>query len=112
MQVLIETRAPQAAPMREWVERRLRFTMRRLSARVPRARVHLSDVNGPRGGLDKRCRIELQLDAVGPVVVTSVARDWPGALDLALGRAQSALARQWHRHPIQGRLRVRGSEPG
>lgn len=112
MHVLIETRAPQAASLREVAERRLRFTLRRLSGRVPHAKVHLSDLNGPRGGLDKQCRIELHVGAVGPVVVTSVARNWHGALEQALSRAHSALARLWHRRPAQGRSRVRGGEPG
>jgi hypothetical protein len=112
MQVLIKTRAAQAAPLREFAEQRVRFAMRRLSAIVPRAHVHLSDVNGPRGGLDKQCRIELQTAAGRPVVVTTVARDWHAALEQALARAHGALVRLWHRRPGHGRPRSRVSEPG
>jgi hypothetical protein len=53
MQVLFESRDPQGAQLREVAVRRVRFVMRRLTWLVPRAKVHLSDVNGPRGGVDK-----------------------------------------------------------
>lgn len=112
MQVQIETRAVQAAPLREFAEQRLRFAMRRLSGLVSRARVQLSDVNGPRCGLDKQCRVELQTAAGRPVVVTSVARDWQGALEQALSRAHVALTRTWQRRPGHGRPRARTSESG
>ena len=97
MQVLFETRSPEALALRGLAVRRTRFVMRRLQWMVPRARVHLDDVNGPRGGVDKRCRIELRAAAGEPVVVTSMATSWRRALDAALGRAARALLRWWQR---------------
>ena len=38
--------------------------------------VYLTDVNGPRGGSDKRCRIVAYLPAGRPVVVTAAHRAW------------------------------------
>ena len=76
MQILFKSRHPEAALMRDTVERRVRFALRRLNALVPRADVQLADVNGPRGGLDKRCQIALRTDGAGEVVVSSVAGDW------------------------------------
>jgi hypothetical protein len=97
MQVLFKSRDPQAASLRVGVERRVRFVLRRISWRVPRAEVQLSDVNGPRGGIDKRCQIELRTDGARPVVVSSVASDWRSALDDALSRATRFLLRLWQR---------------
>ena len=97
MQVLFESRDPEAAQMRELAERRVKFVMRRLTWLVPRAKVQLSDINGPRGGLDKRCQVELKTDSAGTVVITSIARDWRSALDSALTRAARALVRMWRR---------------
>jgi len=108
MQVLIESREPAAAPLRDLAERRLRFVMRRLSALVQRARLRLSDVNGPRGGLDKRCQLELATDGSGTVVVSAVARDWRSALDAVLARASRTLARRERR----GRQRRTPLRPG
>lgn len=93
MQVLFHSRDSQALPLKELAEARVRFAMRRLTGLVPRATVQIADVNGPRGGVDKRCRIQLSTDAHGTVVVTSMARDWRAALDSALARAARALLR-------------------
>ena len=76
MQILFESPDPDAAQLRDLAERRLRFVMRRLTWLVPRARLHLSDVNGPRGGVDKRCQVELRTNGHGTVVITAMASDW------------------------------------
>jgi len=107
MKVLFKARAPQAADLRELAERRVRFVLRRLGWLVPRAEVQLSDVNGGRGGIDKRCQVELKTDGVGSVVVTSVANEWRTALDRALARAARSLLRLWRRDTDSRRLRQR-----
>ena len=71
--------------------------LRRIQWLVPRATVRLSDVNGPRGGVDKRCQVELDTDGNGKVVITAVARDWRSAIDNALARAARVLLRLWQR---------------
>ena len=91
MQVIFESRDPEGAQMHTLAVRRVRFAMRRLAWLVPRVRVHLSDVNGARGGIDKRCQVELMTDNIGSVVITSIARDWSSALQSALTRAARAL---------------------
>jgi hypothetical protein len=87
--------SPDAAgeQMRELAVRRVQFVMRRLAWLTPRARVQLADVNGPRGGVDKRCQVQLETDGGATVVVTSMARDWREALDSALIRANRLLLR-------------------
>ena len=91
MQVIFESRDPEGAQMHTLAVRRVRFAMRRLAWLVPRVRVHLSDVNGARGGIDKRCQVELMTDNIGSVVITSIGRDWGSALQSALTRAARAL---------------------
>lgn len=97
MQVLFEARSTEALALRGEVVRRTRFVLRRLQWLVPRARVHLEDVNGPRGGVDKRCCIELLRPAGEPLVVSATATGWREALDAALARAARALLRWWQR---------------
>ena len=94
MQVFFESRDPDGAQWRDIAVRRLRFVVRRVAWLVPRARVQLSDVNGPRGGLDKRCQLELQTETGGTVIVTAMGRNWRNALDAAFARAAHALRRQ------------------
>ena len=108
MQVIFESRDPQGAELRDLAVTRLKFVMRRLSSRVPRAKLLLSDVNGPRGGVDKRCQLELSTDGSGTVVITAVARHWRGAIDSALARAARVVQRTWQRSyqaagPARGR---------
>lgn len=107
MQVLFKPRHPHAAELRELAVRRVRFVLRRVNWMVPRAEVRMSDVNGPRGGADKRCQVALRTDGAGEVVVSSVARDWRTALDDALSRAARFLVRQWRRSSDSRRLRQR-----
>jgi hypothetical protein len=97
MEVIFETRDPAGIHLRDLAERRVRFVMRRLIWLIPRARVLLSDVNGPRGGVDKSCRLEFKTDHVGTVAVTSTGHDWRAALDQALHRASRVLLRNWER---------------
>lgn len=107
MQVLFRSRDAQATELRDLTERRVRFVLRRLGWLVPRAEVQMSDLNGPRGGIDKRCQVELRTDGAGSVVVAAVASDWRTALDNALARAARYLLRQWRRGSDSRRMRQR-----
>lgn len=105
MQMLFESRDSDGEQVRPLAVDRVRFVLRRLRWLVPRVRVRLSDVNGPRGGVDKRCQIELDGAAgAAPVHVTALARDWRGAIDQAVARAARALLRGWRR--VQQRKRA------
>lgn len=93
MQVIFESRHPEGAQLHTQAVHRVRFAMRRLSWLVPRVRVQLSDVNGPRGGIDKRCQVELMRNNADAVIITSIDRDWYSALRNALSRATRVLLR-------------------
>ena len=102
MHILIESPPAQSAPadLQAWrgiAERRLRFAMRRLRSEVLQAHVRLVDVNGPRGGVDQRCQIQLTTDGLGTVVVHATRRHPVQALEAALKRATTALVRQWQK---------------
>lgn len=106
MQIIFESRDADSAQMRDVSVERVRFALRRLTAMVPRAKVQFSDVNGPRGGVDKRCQVELNADAAGTVVIVSLARDWRTALDRSLGRATRVLTRSLQRNQKPTRVRT------
>ncbi len=109
MQILVESRVTEGTEMRDLAAARVRFALRRLRALAPRAKVQFSDVNGPRGGIDKRCQVELRTDGAGSVVVASVANDWRTALDNALAGAARFLMRLWRRGSDSRRMRQRFS---
>ena len=97
MQIFFTSRNAESDQLRDLAVRRVRFATRRMTWLVPRASVQLSDINGPRGGMDKRCQVQFKTDRNGTVVITSIARDWRAALDSALTRATRVLLRLWRR---------------
>jgi ribosome-associated translation inhibitor RaiA len=54
--------------------------------------IRLQDVNGPKGGLDKRCRVELQIAGFGPVIVDEVDQDAYAAIDVAGERLRKVVS--------------------
>ena len=96
-----------------YVERRIRFAIGRVGARVRRVLVRLGDLNGPRGGIDKCCRIIVRLARCRPVVVEQRDADVLRAADLAAGRLAHAVRRQVKRRARSRRRRRAGSpHPG
>ena len=61
--------------LKDYAARRLRFALGRLSGRIDRVSIRVSDVNGPRGGVDKRCRIAVTLVPRGEVMVEGSGHD-------------------------------------
>lgn len=79
------------------VERALHFALDRFASRVDAVTVGLTDVNGPRGGIDKRCRIEVALNPSGLVFIEEMGQDVMAAVHVAAQRAGAAVARKLQR---------------
>lgn len=86
--------APETENIREHAQSRVRQVMRRMSRFVQKAVIRLTDLNGPRGGMDKACQIQLVVAGQTPVIVSAQAMNWHGALESALDRAAYTLRRQ------------------
>lgn len=80
--------------LRAQAERRVRFALGSASVRVHSVVIRLSDENGPRGGVDKRCTIRAALPGVPPVVIEQQEADLYIAIDRAADRAGRAVARR------------------
>ena len=74
--------------LRSHCERRMRFALGPSSSRLSAISVRLTDVNGPRGGVDKRVIIKATLPGAPPVVV---GHDEPD-IYVAIGRANTPTA--------------------
>ena len=73
--------------LREHTERRLGFALDRAHHDVNTITVRLSDINGPRGGADKRCQIQIPLPRHNGVVIEETDADLYVAIDRAASRA-------------------------
>ncbi|MDI6745836.1 MAG: HPF/RaiA family ribosome-associated protein [Rhodocyclaceae bacterium] len=83
--------------LREHTERRLRFALSWASHDVRKIAVRLFDINGPRGGNDKRCRIQIPLPGTPDVMIEDTEPDLYIAIDRAADRAERAVARRLER---------------
>ena len=100
-------------PLRQYVERALLFALGRFAERIQRIRVSIADVNGPRGGSDKRCRVQVYLGRLGEVLAEDTDERIATAVDHASERAGRATRRVIERK-IDGRSSSvpLGGEPG
>lgn len=76
---------------------RLAAALGQHSANIRAVRVHLEDINGPRGGLDKRCQVRVQLKPTGDVIVEELSADAFAATSLAADRVKVAVTRALER---------------
>ena len=94
---------PLTEGLREHTERRLGFALSWASQDLRKVVVRLSDINGPRGGDDKRCSIQVVIPGVPEVVIIDTEADIYVAIDRAVDRTERSVARlmerqREHRH--------------
>lgn len=85
--------AGEADALRQRIERRIGFALSRFSDELSAVLVRLDDLNGPKGGVDKRCRVQLRGASIGEVVVEETDVEWGPAIDRALSLAGRSVAR-------------------
>ena len=95
MQIDIQTRQFSLTnALRNHAERRLRFALTCCDDHIQQVVMRLSDINGPRGGADKRCHLRVVLTGLPDVVVEDTEADLYVAIDRATGRAGRTVGRR------------------
>ena len=81
--------------LREYIDRHLYFAVGRFGSAIDHVNVRLGDTNGPRSGVDKRCRIVLKLRAANSasIAIDDVAENLYAAIARATSRVGRAVAR-------------------
>lgn len=92
------------AAIREHARRRLGFALGRLSGRIDRVSVTLTDVNGPRHGVDKSCLVRIG-GAGREIVCAAIDSDVYRLIDRAADRAGRLLQREAERSTGSRRTR-------
>lgn len=85
-----------------YLRRKLGMKLGKFSPSIERASVRIDDVNGPRGGIDKRCRIKVVLRGLPSIVVEQQHPALQGAMDGALDRTERAVRRALQRRHMRG----------
>ncbi len=101
----IQVRTSQVAGsqwLRNYIERRLGFALGRFANVIRRVVVRVRDVNGPKGGHDKECRLVVTGAGLGSLVVSAVDADLGQAVDRASEAMDRAVTRSLKRS-LQGR---------
>lgn len=80
--------------LRDYVRKRVACNLTYGDASVIEVSVRLSDVNGPRGGEDKRCHIALRVKGLPRIVIEDTEADLYVAIDRAAERAGRTLQRR------------------
>ena len=73
------------------LEERVRFKLKRFERRLTGVEIHVADVNGPKGGGDKRVSLEARVNGHEPVAVHAEADRVDNAVALAADKAVRAL---------------------
>jgi len=105
---------PLTAALLNHTERRLRFALTRTSDRISRVVVRLGDANGPRGGEDKFCRMQIHLERAAPVLIEDAGDDLYAVIDRVAERAGRNVAKRIdrrHQNARPARLEPPGSPP-
>ena len=95
-------------PILGMVQKRIVSVLRARHEGIKRIVVRLGDINGPRGGEDKSCRIQISMPGNKDIFVEDVESDLYTAIFRASERANHALTRRISRirqHGIRGFIR-------
>ena len=76
------------------VERRMEFALKQFNSWITRVQVHLEDVNGPRRGIDKQCRILVNIKGGKTIKVEDLDVDMIAAVNRAADRLGQVVSRE------------------
>jgi len=94
MEVQIKAKGlPAAKNLRNHAARRVRSALERFGHAIQSVTVRMSDINGPRGGADKLCRIVIQMKNRS-VVMEELGSDMRRVVDRLSDRVQYSVSRQ------------------
>lgn len=86
---------------RDYIRQRLAKRLGKFDRFVERTSVRVEDINGPRGGVDKRCRVKIALRGLPSVVVEEHHYSPRAAIDLAFDGIERTVRRTIERRRVK-----------
>lgn len=81
----------------DYIDRRLSFAFSRTQHAIDNFSMTVTDVNGPKGGIDKKCQVVINAQGLPSVVISEKQSDLRLAIDRCLARASQSLTRKLKR---------------
>jgi len=102
--------------LNKYVKSKVQVMLSRYEEKIIRVDVSLFDINGPKGGEDKCCKIIVKINGSSSIVVQETAEDLYDAINTSSRRAKRAINRQLSilvrtRRKISEMLRATTDEP-
>lgn len=102
MKLHIRARHVELTPgLQDRLDRSVRFALSRFAPTLREVHCTLDDVNGPKGGVDKVCRMRVLPRGGDPIVIEQADTELDRAIDLAVDRAARGVARQLERARVR-----------
>lgn len=98
VQVSTDNRVDGSTALVSEVTKMVESSLARYQERLTRVELHLSDVNGPKGGVDHRCSLEARPAGLDPVAVTHTAEKPYEAAKGAIEKMHRLLTSTFGRH--------------
>ncbi len=102
---VIDEQMPTTHGLMSHIHGRVARALDRWAPRVQRVEVRLADINGHRGGRDKRCTIQARLRAGSPLIVEETGDEFYPAIDLAIARLKRVVGKVVDRRKHNGTRR-------
>ena len=98
------------AAIENHIRKRVNNALARMEPEHGEVLVTLEDINGPRGGEDKQCKLQFSVAGAGQFVITDTKSDMYHAIDSAAKRARHAVSRARARRQKVRTPRVRAAD--
>jgi len=82
------------APIRKLATRRLLFALSRFDSKIDDVTLTVDDLNGPKGGIDKRCQLRIELRYGADVILTNLDSTVEAGISRLADRAGRTIARR------------------
>jgi putative sigma-54 modulation protein len=83
--------------LRGYAEHRVRLALTRFDERIMKVSLWLTDVNGPKGGKDKNCQLQITMAGKPDVVIEETRENLYLAINIAIERAGQTVVRKLDR---------------
>ena len=92
--------------LRSHTEKRVRAALDRYDERIMKVSLWLSDVNGPKGGTDKNCHLQIVMPGKSDVVIEETRANLYLAINRAIERASQTVLRKLDRQRSRSKRRA------